>query len=169
MTALSRRALLCSAVAVGALRLAPAAWAMETPQRRVARTVQARASRFVVGTDATGITSLSVRDDPFPTDYVYPGVALGTARIVWRHGVGDWERFDSARAVAVRTVETDAGRKASYAIADTLELQLEQPWPPQPPLLARDSNPHVAFLYRSTHFCLGHRDHLDGRRLDRHP
>lgn len=126
MTALSRRALLCSAVAVGALRLAPAAWAMETPQRRVARTLQARASRFVVGTDATGITSLSVRDDPFPTDYVYPGVALGTARIVWRHGVGDWERFDSARAVAVRTVETDAGRKASYAIADTLELQLEQ-------------------------------------------
>ncbi|PNB46259.1 hypothetical protein C1X29_28335, partial [Pseudomonas sp. GW456-12-10-14-LB2] len=77
-------------------------------------------------TDATGITSLSVRDDPFPTDYVYPGVALGTARIAWRRGAGDWERFDSARAIAVRTVETAAGRVASYAIADALDLQLEQ-------------------------------------------
>lgn len=126
MTQLSRRALLCSAVAVGALRLTPAAWATPANPRRVTRTMQRAASRFVVGTDATGITSLSVRDDPYPTDYVYPGVALGTVRIAWRRNAGDWERFDSARAIAVRTTETDAGRIARYAIADALELQLEQ-------------------------------------------
>lgn len=121
---ISRRALLGASVAVAALPLLPAR--AETPAVRRVRSRLARAgSRFAVGIDDGAITSLTVRDDAFPTDYVRAGLGLGTVRIRWRRRASDdWDYFDSAKATPVGTTPGAAQTLSVYTVTNGLDLHI---------------------------------------------
>lgn len=108
-----RAALRSGAAVVVAAMVAPAIAETVRVPRRVTGAIGGSDSRFVIGCDGGGITSLRYRGDGYDTDYVRAGAQLGRIEAVVRRGDGAWQTLDSGSG--------NTRRNGERGIATTLE------------------------------------------------